>query len=214
MFTGIIEEIGKIIEIKKTGKNNSLTISCTKILEDIKLGDSIAVNGICLTVSRFNNNSFTADVMPVTIQKSNLKTCRNGEFINLERALQLKSRLGGHLVSGHIDGTGKIISITKYENAIIFKIQINPEQRKYMIQEGSICIDGISLTISELKQDNLTVSIIPETMQNTILQYKKHGDNVNIESDIVGKYLFNFLQNEGKEKSNISMKFLADNGFI
>ncbi len=214
MFTGIIEEIGKIKEIQKTGKNNSLTISCTRILEDIKLGDSIAVNGICLTVSRFDNMSFTADVMPVTIQKSNLKNCRIGEFVNLERALQLKSRLGGHLVSGHIDGIGKIISITKYENASKFKIQINPEQRKYMIQEGSISIDGISLTIAELEQDNLTVSIIPKTMKNTILQYKKLGDIVNIESDMVGKYLYNFLQNKGKAKNNISMQFLAEHGFI
>ena len=214
MFTGIIEEIGNIKEIKNTGINNSLTISCTKLLEDIKLGDSIAVNGICLTVSKFDNKSFTADVMPVTIQKSNLRNCRSGEFINLERALQLESRIGGHLVSGHIDGTGKIISITKYENAIIFKIQIDPELRKYMIPEGSICIDGISLTIAELERNHLTVSIIPETMQNTILKYKKIDDTVNIESDMVGKYLYNFLQDQGKTKSNISMKFLAENGFI
>lgn len=214
MFTGIIEEIGKISEIKKTGNNNSLTISCTSIIEDMKLGDSIAVNGICLTVSRFDIMSFTADVMPITFQKSNLKNCRNGEFINLERALQLKSRLGGHLVSGHIDGIGKIKSITKYENATRIKIQIDPEQRKYFIVEGSICIDGISLTIAELEQDHLTVSIIPETMRNTILQYKKSGDTVNIESDLLGKYLYNFLQYEGKVKSNISIQFLAEHGYV
>ena len=214
MFTGIIEEIGKISEIKKTGKDNSLTISCTSIIEDMKLGDSIAVNGICLTVSRFDNKSFTADVMPITFQKSNLKTCRSGEFINLERALQLKSRLGGHLVSGHIDGIGKITSITKHENATRIKIQIDPEQRKYFIVEGSICIDGISLTIAELEQDHLTVSIIPETMRNTILQYKKSGDTVNIESDLLGKYLYNFLQYEGKVKSNISIQFLAEHGYV
>jgi riboflavin synthase len=214
MFTGIIEEIGKIIEIKKIGKNNFLTISCKTVLKNIKLGDSIAVNGICLTVSRFDNNSFTADVMPVTFQKSNLEKCRVAEFVNLERALQLQSRLGGHLVNGHIDGTGKIISITKIENAILFKIQIDLEQKKYMIPEGSICIEGISLTIAELEQNHLIVSIIPETMRNTILQYKKASDTVNIESDMLGKYLYNFLQNEGKEKSNISMQFLAENGFV
>ena len=213
MFTGIIEEIGKVDEIKKAGKSNSLTITCTNILEDMTLGDSIAVNGICLTVSKLDNKSFTADVMPITFQKSNLKNCRNGEFINLERALQLKSRLGGHLVSGHIDGTGKIISVTKYENAVKIKIQINPEQRKFMIPEGSICIEGISLTIAELEQNHLIVSIIPETIKNTILQYKKIGDIVNIESDMLGKYLYNFLQNEGKVKSNISMQFLTENGF-
>ena len=214
MFTGIIEEIGKINEIKKTRKNNSLTISCNHILEDMKLGDSIAVNGICLTVSKFDSTSFTADVMHVTFQKSNLEKYRSGEFVNLERALQLKSRLGGHLVSGHIDGTGNIISIAKYENAVKIKIQINPEQIKYMIPEGSICIEGISLTIAELKQNHLIVSIIPETIKNTILQYKKIGDIVNIESDMLGKYLYNFLQNEGKDKSNISMQFLAENGFV
>ncbi len=214
MFTGIIEEVGKIIEIKKTGKDNSLTISCQTVIEDIKLGDSIAVNGICLTVSGFDNRSFTADVMPVTFQKSNLKTCQIGEFINLERALQLKSRLGGHLVSGHIDGTGIIKSITKQDNATKIKIQINPEQRKYMIPEGSICIDGISLTIAELEKDHLTISIIPETMINTILQYKKTNDTVNIESDILGKYLYNFQQNEGKRRKDISMQFLTENGFV
>ena len=214
MFTGIIEEIGKVDEIKKAGKSNSLTITCTNILEDMTLGDSIAVNGICLTVSKLDNKSFTADVIPVTFQKSNLEKYRNGEFVNLERALQLKSRLGGHLISGHIDGTGKIISVTKYENAVKIKIQINPEQRKFMIPEGSICIEGISLTIAELEQNHLIVSIIPETIKNTILQYKKIGDIVNIESDMLGKYLYNFLQNEGKDKSNISMQFLAENGFV
>ena len=212
MFTGIIEEIGKIKVIQKIGKNNSLTISCNRILEDMKLGDSIAVNGICLTVSRFDNKSFTADVMQVTIQKSNLGKCRAGEYVNMERALQLKSRLGGHLVSGHIDGTGKIMSITKNENAKIYKIQINSEQRKYMIAEGSICIDGISLTISELEQDHLTISIIPETMKNTILQYKKPGDTINIESDMLGKYLYNFLQK--KSTKDISIDFLSENGYV
>lgn len=212
MFTGIIEEIGKINEIKETGKKNSITISCNTVLGDMKLGDSIAVNGICLTVSRFDDKIFTADVMPVTFQKSNLKNNRSGEFVNLERALQLKSRLGGHLVSGHIDGSGKIVSITKQDNATKFKIQIDPKQRKYLIPEGSICIDGISLTIAELEQDNLTVSIIPETIRNTTLQYKKTSDTVNIESDMVGKYLYNF--NQRKTKKDISVNFLEENGFL
>ncbi len=213
MFTGIIEEIGKISEIKKTGKDNSLTISCRTVLEDIKLGDSIAVTGTCLTVSGFDNKGFTADVMPVTFQKSNLNNCRNGEFVNLERALQLQSRLGGHLVSGHIDGTGKIISMFKQDNATQINIQVNPEQMKYMIPEGSICIDGISLTIAELERDHLTVSIIPETMVNTILQYKKVSDTVNIEIDILGKYIYNFQQNKGKRRKDISMQFLNENGY-
>ena len=212
MFTGIIEEIGRIERIIKNSSNNSISISCSKILEDMKLGDSISVNGICLTVNSFDSRGFTADMMLVTFQKSNLRKYRIGEFVNLERALMLKSRLGGHLVSGHIDGTGKIISLTKQDNATKFKIQIDPEQRKFMIPEGSICIDGISLTIAELGSDFLIISIIPETMKNTILQDKKAGDEVNIESDMVGKYLYNFLQN--KPTKDISMNFLRDNGFV
>lgn len=212
MFTGIIEEIGRIERIIKNSSNNSISISCSKILEDMKLGDSISVNGICLTVNSFDSRGFTADMMLVTFQKSNLRKYRIGEFVNLERALMLKSRLGGHLVSGHIDGTGKIISLTKQDNATKFKIQIDPEQRKFMIPEGSICIDGISLTIAELGSDFLIISIIPETMKNTILQDKKTGDEVNIESDMVGKYLYNFLQN--KPTKDISMNFLRDNGYV
>ena len=152
------------------------------------------------------------DVSPETVAKTTLGKAKIGDRVNLERALQLKSRLGGHLVSGHIDGTGKIISIAKNENATKIKIQIDQEHRRYMISEGSICIDGISLTIAELERDHLTVSIIPETMENTILQYKKTGNTVNIESDILGKYLYNFLQNEGKD--DISLNFLRENGYM
>lgn len=178
----------------------------------MKLGDSIAVNGICLTVNSFDSKGFTADVMPVTFQKSNLNRSKMGDRVNLERALQLQSRLGGHLVSGHIDGTGIITQIANNENAVEFKIRINSEQRKFMIPEGSICIDGISLTIAELENDFLIVSIIPETIRNTILQYKKAGDEVNIESDLIGKYLYNFLQKT--PTNDISLNFLKENGYV
>jgi riboflavin synthase len=211
MFTGIIEEIGKIERINRTGSKNSITVSCYKVLEDIKVGDSIAVNGICLTVNSFNERGFTADVMPITFQKSSLNHSRIGDHVNLERALQLQSRLGGHLVNGHIDGVGKIISIQKMENAFLFWISIDSEQRKFLIAEGSVCLDGVSLTIAELGLNHLIISIIPETMRNSILQFKKSGDAVNIETDIIGKYLYNFQQNE--EKKDISMDFLKENGF-
>lgn len=211
MFTGIIEEIGIIESITRSSRKNSLTILCRKILEDIKLGDSISVNGICLTVNSFNHRGFTVDVMPITFQKTNLQNCQNGNHVNLERALQLQSRLGGHLVSGHIDGVGKIQSIIRLDNALIFSIAIAPEQRKFLIPEGSICLDGISLTIFELGTDFMKVSLIPETMKNTIMQYKKAGDLVNLETDMIGKYLYNFLQNN--EKKDISLAFLKENGF-
>ena len=211
MFTGIIEEIGRIERITRSGSQNSLTISCHDILADMKPGDSIAVNGICLTVHSYDANGFTADVMPVTFQKSGLQNCRIGEQVNLERALQLQSRIGGHLVSGHIDGVGRIISVQNLENAVLFRIAIDQKQRKYLIPEGSICLDGISLTIAELGKDFCVVSLIPETMKNTILPYKKPGDLLNIETDMIGKYLYNFLQN--KENKDISLEFLKENGF-
>ncbi|MCF7794447.1 MAG: riboflavin synthase [Candidatus Cloacimonetes bacterium] len=211
MFTGIIEEIGRIERVIKSGSMSSISISCNKVLDDIKLGDSIAVNGICLTVNSFDNKTFTADVMPVTFQKSNLSKCRMGEEVNLERALQLKSRLGGHLVSGHIDGIGEILSVQKQKNSTLLEISINTDQIKFLIPEGSISIDGISFTIADLKINSFLVSIIPETMKKTIMQNKKVGDFVNLESDIIGKYLYNFLQK--KEKKDISLTFLKENGF-
>jgi riboflavin synthase len=212
MFTGLIEEIGRIETITRSSFKNSISISCQKILEDLKLGDSIAVNGICLTVNSFNSKGFTADVMPVTFNKSSLNKARIGDHVNLERALQLQSRLGGHLVSGHIDGVGRIQSRINHGNAFLLKISVDQNQSKFMIPEGSVCIDGISLTIVELCNEFLTVSLIPETMNNTILQYKKVGDEVNIESDMVGKYLYNFQKN--KPNKNISMNLLKENGFV
>ena len=211
MFTGIIEETGRIKQIGRSGSNNFVAIACNKILSDLKLGDSIAVNGICLTVKSFDNHGFVADVMPVTFQKTNLKMCKIGDFVNLERALQLDSRLGGHLVSGHIDGTGKIISRQNSENAVLYKISVEAGLQNYLVSQGSVCLDGISLTISKAGEKFFEVSIIPETLKNTILQYRQVGDLVNIEVDIIGKYVYNFLKNS--EKQDISMNFLKENGF-
>lgn len=211
MFTGIIEEIGRIQQLGRTGSNNFVEIGCQKILSDLKLGDSIAVNGICLTVKSFDSESFVADVMPVTFQKTNLKMCKIGDFVNLERALRLNSRLGGHLVSGHIDGTGKILSRQNLENAVLYKISLESELRKYLIPQGSVCLDGISLTISKIGDNFFEVSIIPETLNNTIMQYRNVGNYLNIEADMVGKYIYNFLKID--EKHALSMNFLKEHGF-
>ena len=211
MFTGIIEEMGRLEQINNSGNSYSLKIACKKILSDIQLGDSIAVNGICLTITNFNETSFTADVMPVTIQKSNLKNLRLNDLVNLERALRANSRFGGHIVSGHIDSTGNIINIQKIHNAVLFSISAPEETLKYLIPEGSICIDGISLTIAKLSDTSFEISLIPHTFTETILSKKSIGDSVNLEVDQIGKYLYNFINK--KNKSNITKEFLTQNGF-
>lgn len=213
MFTGIIEEIGKIQKIEKTPNNFNITFTAKKVLLDLQIGDSIAVNGLCLTVIAFSQNTFLADVMPVTIAKTNLKYAKMGDFVNLERAMQMQSRFGGHFVSGHIDAIGKILTIKKDENAIFFEINFSENIRHLVIKEGSISIDGISLTIADLQANSFIVSIIPHTISQTILQHKKVGDLVNLETDLIGKYLFNFQQNAQKNRSKITSNFLAKNGF-
>lgn len=220
MFTGIVEEIGSIISISKGAKSAVLTIKGHKVLSDAKIGHSICVNGICLTITTINSNVFTVDAMPETIKSSSLATLKTGSSINLERAMKVNDRFGGHIVSGHIDGIGKIISITKDDNAFWYKIGANYDILKYIVKKGSITIDGISLTIAELEKTSFSVSIIPHTLSETILNNKNVGDIVNLENDIVSKYIERFLnvQNESKALSlqtntNITRNFLAKNGF-
>ena len=215
MFTGIVEEIGKIQNVKKHVKSFVLTIEGNKIFEDINIGDSISVNGVCLTVTTFTNNAFTADVMNETISRSSLGQLKNGSSVNLERAMTANGRFGGHIVSGHIDGTGKIIKIEKDDNAIWYTIAVKDNLMKYIVEKGSIAIDGISLTIAKVTVDNFSVSIIPHTVQETILSHRSVGDIVNIENDVIGKYvekLITFEKNK-KVESNITMDFLIKNGF-
>ncbi len=213
MFTGIIEEIGKVKSFSQGSDACIIEICAERVLEETKIGDSISVNGICLTVIGLGIDSFTADVMPVTIEKSSLKGVAPGMEVNLERALTPSTRMGGHIVSGHVDAVGTIISVKTLGNAVLYGIEVETDVIKFMIPEGSIAIDGISLTIAELSDRVVTVSIIPTTRKETVLQYKEVGDKVNIESDVIGKYVWYQTNNE-REESKITKSFLAENGFI
>lgn len=201
MFTGIIEEVGKIKNISKTSSGILFTISADKVLRDCNIGDSIAVNGICLTVTKFDNESFTVDVMNETVRKTTLYKLTQNSYVNLERAMLANSRFGGHIVSGHIDGTGTISDIKKDGIAFIYKINTTKEITKYIINKGSITIDGISLTVVIVSDTSFTVSIIPHTMTVTNLGKKKIGDMVNLENDCIAKYVEKMLDNKQEKKS-------------
>ena len=189
MFTGIVEEIGSISGIKQGKNSEILTIKAKKVLEDTKIGDSIAVNGICLTVTDLYLDSFTADVMHETISRSSLSKLKYGSKVNLERAMPVNGRFGGHIVSGHVDGTGTIINIKPDDNAIWYKIQANQQILKYIVEKGSITIDGISLTVAKVSETDFSISAISHTVEQTILKEKRQGDIVNLETDILAKYI-------------------------
>lgn len=216
MFTGMIEETGTIISIKHTSLEAKIVISAKKIFSDLKLGDSVAVNGICLTASEISGNNFTADVMNETFSRSSLSALKNGDHVNLERAMAANGRFGGHIVSGHVDGTGIISDIKKDDNAVRYAIKADEKILKYIIEKGSVAIDGISLTVTKVTADSFSVSIIPHTAKETILSEKAVGDTVNLENDLIGKYVENFLNRnaENKNTGNISKDFLMANGFI
>lgn len=218
MFTGIIEEIGTVKNIVKGSRSIKLAIAAKKVLENTNLGDSIAVNGVCLTVTALGRDGFTADVMPESMSKTNMGALKPGDRVNLERALTLASRLGGHIVSGHIDGTGEIIAMEKDDNAVRVTLTSVPKVMKYIVPEGSVALDGVSLTVAQLGENDFTVSLIPHTAQVTTLLDKKVGDRLNIENDVVGKYVERLLSFSDKnaaaeKKSAISLSFLRENGF-
>jgi riboflavin synthase len=216
MFTGIIEEIGTVASVQKGARSARLTIKADVVFDDIKLGDSIAVNGVCLTVTDFNANTFRADVMNETISRSNLGRLSVGSRVNLERAMQANGRFGGHIVSGHIDGTGEIIRQERDDNAMWLTVSAAEELLIYIIEKGSVAIDGVSLTVARVSDKHFAVSIIPHTGKATILLDKRSGDTVNLELDIIGKYIARFLsvqQANDKPKSNITHEFLANAGF-
>lgn len=217
MFTGIIEEIGVLQSVKKGEHSSVLTIQAKKVLEDTKVGDSIAANGVCLTVTAIGTNSYQMDVMAETLRRSNLGSLKTGDCLNLERALPVNGRLGGHIVSGHIDGVGDIVHIHKEDNATWITISADKNLLRYIVEKGSIAIDGISLTIAEVTKQNFSVSIIPHTITETILQKKKIGDTVNLECDILGKYVEKLLNLENSEQqtkeSHIDLEFLKSHGF-
>lgn len=216
MFTGLVEELGEVKGIEH-GKNSvRITISGQKVLMDVQLGDSIAVNGTCLTVVEYTSSWFVADVMPETVRCTVLADLRIGNKVNLERTLRLGDRLGGHLVSGHVDGVGIITRKTRNDNAIIVQIEAEASVMKYVIPKGSIAIDGISLTVVEASSDCFSVSLIPHTAHLTTLGLKKTGERVNLESDMIGKYVEKLLRlsREENKKSNLTLGILQQNGFV
>ena len=215
IFTGLIEEKGSVYRIETGAQSVKLTIRADKVLKDVKIGDSIAVNGVCLTVVSFTHQHFTVEAMPETVKKTTLKSLTNGEILNLERALQLNDRLGGHLVQGHIDGIGTILKKERQDIAILYSVSAPAEVMKYTVKKGSIAIDGVSLTVIETLNDSFTISLIPHTAQTTVLGDKKPGDLVNLESDIIGRYVEKLLEpSGGKPKETMNIDFLADNGYL
>ena len=216
MFTGIIEEVGKIKSISMGSSSAVLTIGASIVLENTKLGDSIAVNGVCLTVTRLGSDYFVADVMAETIRRSSLGTLANGSPVNLERAMAADGRFGGHIVSGHVDSMGAIQSIVPEDNSIWYTISADAKTLHYIVEKGSITIDGISLTVAYVDDSCFKVSIIPHTRQETNLSSKGIGDKVNLECDVIGKYVEKLLtpvEVKEEKKSNITEEFLRKYGF-
>jgi len=216
VFTGIIEEVGVVKSIRMGAQSAVITIQAEKVMEDIHVGDSIATNGVCLTVTSFDKNSYSVDVMHETLRRTNLGTLKSGSRVNLERAMAADGRFGGHIVAGHVDDPGTITSMEKDDNAIWITIRTTPAVLKYIVEKGSIAIDGISLTVARVDDKSFAVSVIPHTGANTTLLEKKPGDTVNLETDMVGKYVEKLLRyEESKEKpqSGITMDFLKSHGF-
>lgn len=218
MFTGLVEEMGKVISISRTGESLKITIGADKVLQNAKIGDSIATNGVCLTAIEIGAGYYTADAMPETFAKTNLKNLKTGDIVNLEKSITLATPLGGHLVTGDVDCEGKIVSIVNDGIANIYTIE--PEERlmKYIVEKGRVTLDGASLTVVSFDNKSFKVSLIPHTQQNVTLGYKKPGDSVNVEMDLVGKYverlLSAYIGTSGiKNKSEIKMDFLMEHGF-
>lgn len=193
MFTGIIEEVGSIRSVVKGSRSAVLSVAAETVLAGTKVGDSIAVNGVCLTVTGLTRGGFEADVMAETLRRSSLGQLSRGSMVNLERAMAADGRFGGHIVAGHIDGTGTVRSMKREDNAVWVEVQTTPEILRYIIEKGSIAIDGISLTVAGLTEDSFLVSVIPHTGQETTLLQRKQGDIVNLENDMVGKYVERLL---------------------
>ncbi len=213
MFTGIIEEKGKVVGIKKDDQSMKITINASKILTDAHLGDSIAVNGVCLTITHFTKEEMTVDVMPETVKATNIHKLKLGDLVNLERAMSANGRFGGHIVSGHVDGVGTIRSKRVVSNAVYVEIEVPKELIENCIPKGSITIDGTSLTLFKVTEQTVTVSLIPHTYAETILGMKGVGEQVNIETDMLGKYVLHHLRKNDSKQSNISFDFLRENGF-
>lgn len=215
MFTGLIQSIGEVRSLDRRGDAATLTIGSKMVTENLALGESIAVNGACLTVVRWDTSSFTVDVSPETLTCTTLETLRAGTRVNLERALKLSDRLGGHLVTGHIDSIGTVVQRSQQHNAVFFEFSAPPETLRYIVAKGSVAIDGISLTVNGVDAESFCVTIIPHSLEQTCLKERQKGDAVNIETDLIGRYVERFLAARTEAvPSSISRDFLARNGFL
>ena len=213
MFTGIVEEVGTIKNIKRGQHSAILTIQSKTVLEETRLGDSIAVNGICLTVTRLFPDGFSADVMHETLNRSSLARLTEGSMVNLERAMAANGRFGGHIVAGHVDGVGHIANIRKDDTAVWYTVHAGPEILRYVVEKGSITIDGISLTVAAVDGDGFSVSTIPHTVAQTNLNQRRRGDSVNLETDVVGKYIEKLLRPEPPKQNTLTKEMLLRCGF-
>ncbi len=209
MFTGIVEEVGHVARIRSKPQALELTISCMVILEDVKRGDSISINGVCLTVAAFDTKTFTVDVIPETVQSSTLNQLATGSRVNLERAMPANGRFGGHFVSGHVDGVGVIRAVKKEANAVTKTIELESHLMKYMMLKGSIAVDGTSLTVFAVGHNTVTISLIPTTQEDSLIGEKGIGEKVNIECDLLAKYTERIQSAAPK----INRSWLAENGF-
>ncbi len=212
MFTGIIEEVGKVSGIITGTKSSQITVQANLISEDLKTGDSVNTNGVCLTVSAISGNTFSVDVMPETMRTTGIGALKQGSGVNLERAMMPDTRFGGHIVSGHIDGTGKILRRWTEANALWFTVSAPADIMKYIIRKGSVALDGISLTVADCDTQSFSVSVIPHTRMVTTLPLKGPGDTVNIECDMIGKYVEKFLKPDRND--GLTLGKLSENGFI
>ena len=216
MFTGIVEELGTIRSIRRGAASAVLSIGAEAVLSDLRIGDSVAVNGVCLTATGVDGSGFTADVMHETLQRSSLGALGPGSRVNLERAMAADGRFGGHIVSGHIDGTGTIAERRRDDNAVWYTVSASPALLRYIVEKGSIAMDGISLTVAGVTERDFSVSVIPHTAAVTILGGKGPGDVVNLETDIIGKYVEKLLrpwETEAAPAGGLTLEFLAQNGF-
>lgn len=204
MFTGLIEETGNLVQKLKTGEGYQLTFSGIKVMDDLEIGSSISVNGTCLTVIRKDSNTFTVDAIEETLKKTNLGFLKDSDKVNLERPLKADARLGGHFVLGHVDTTGKIVDIKELSNSHFIKISFPKEFKTYLIYVGSVAIDGVSMTVAELGEDNFSIGVIPHTWEETIFSVKKPGDTVNLEFDVLGKYVERIMQNKANDSGIIN----------
>lgn len=215
MFTGLVAELGTVVALKPLNRSYNITVKANKVLNNLKIGDSVAVNGACLTVVKISGSDFTADVMPETVKLTNLRHLKSGDKVNLERTLRLCDGLDGHIVSGHVEGVGVIASKKAEGIAEVITIKTPSELLKYIIKKGSIAIDGISLTVTEVTATDFSVSLIPHTAAETTLGFKKPGDEVNLETDIIGKYVEHLLNFKAPDhKQGLSKAKLFENGFI